>query len=95
MVLVARKLVLAFVLSLHHHGNALTVSWARGAGVTLGMTVAGGVSGGHLNPALTIAVASLGKFPWAKVRLTVSWSAVTPPRPGRCLTTWRRSTWAL
>ena len=60
------------VLSLHHHGNALTVSWARGAGVALGMTVAGGVSGGHLNPALTLAVASLGKFPWAKVRLTVS-----------------------
>ena len=30
------------------------------------------VSGGHLNPALTIAVASLGKFPWTKVRLTVN-----------------------
>ena len=31
------------------------------------MTVSGGVSGGHLNPAITVAVASLGKFPWWKV----------------------------
>ena len=82
------------VLSLHNHGNALTVSWARGVGVALGMLVAGGVSGGHINPAVTLAVASLGKFPWAKVRLNMSWSTVTSPLPRRCLTTWRRSTWA-
>ena len=31
------------------------------------MMVSGGVSGGHLNPAITVAVASLGKFPWWKV----------------------------
>ena len=29
--------------------------------------VSGGVSGGHLNPAITVAVASVGKFPWRKV----------------------------
>ena len=33
----------------------------------LGMMVSGGVSGGHLNPAITVAVASIGKFPWKKV----------------------------
>ena len=31
------------------------------------MMVSGGVSGGHLNPAITVAVASVGKFPWRKV----------------------------
>ena len=38
-----------------------------GIGVMLGMLVSGGVSGGHLNPAITVAVASLGKIPWWKV----------------------------
>ena len=38
-----------------------------GIGVMLGILVSGGVSGGHLNPAITVAVASVGKFPWRKV----------------------------
>ena len=38
-----------------------------GIGVMLGILVSGGVSGGHLNPAITVAVASIGKFPWKKV----------------------------
>ena len=38
-----------------------------GIGVMLGILVSGGVSGGHLNPAITVAVASIGKFPWRKV----------------------------
>ena len=46
---------------------SLSLSW--GIGVMLGMMVSGGVSGGHLNPAITVAVASLGKIPWWKVRL--------------------------
>ena len=33
----------------------------------LGILVSGGVSGGHLNPAITVAMASIGKFPWRKV----------------------------
>ena len=37
------------------------ISW--GIGVILGIVVSGGVSGGHLNPAVTVAVASVGKFP--------------------------------
>ena len=33
----------------------------------LGVLVSGGVSGGHLNPAVTVAMATLGKLPWRKV----------------------------
>ena len=43
----------------------------------LGMLVSGGVSGGHLNPAVTVAVASVGKFPWRKV----SWCQRLPCPP--------------
>ena len=38
----------------------------------LGMMVSGGVSGGHLNPAITVAIASIGKFPWWKVNIRYS-----------------------
>ncbi|XP_029851087.2 aquaporin-9-like [Ixodes scapularis] len=38
-----------------------------GLAVYLGIIVAGGVSGGHLNPAVTLGLASAGKFKWAKV----------------------------
>ena len=46
--------------------NICAISW--GIGVMLGMLVSGGVSGGHLNPAITVAIASLGKIPWWKVK---------------------------
>ena len=38
-----------------------------GLAVLLGVLLSGGVSGGHLNPAVSVAVATLGKFPWWKV----------------------------
>ena len=47
------------------HLNSPPCRW--GIGVMLGILVSGGVSGGHLNPAITVAVASIGKFPWKKV----------------------------
>ena len=43
----------------------ITCGWA--AAVTLGVYVAGGVSGAHLNPAVTVALALRRGFPWAKV----------------------------
>jgi glycerol uptake facilitator protein len=48
-------------------GNFLTINWAWGFGVALAIYVAGGVSGAHLNPAVTVALALRRGFPWKKV----------------------------
>jgi glycerol uptake facilitator protein len=48
-------------------GDWLLVTCGWAAAVTLGVYVAGGVSGAHLNPALTVALALRRGFPWAKV----------------------------
>ena len=48
-------------------GDWLLITWGWGLAVVLGIYVAGGVSGAHLNPAVTLAFAVRRKFPWVKV----------------------------
>jgi glycerol uptake facilitator protein len=48
-------------------GDHDSIAWAWGLGVTLGVYVAARVSGAHLNPAVTVALAVLRKLPWRKV----------------------------
>ncbi|GAA4545504.1 MIP/aquaporin family protein [Pseudonocardia xishanensis] len=48
-------------------GDHDSIAWAWGIGVTLGVYVAGRISGAHLNPAVTIALASYQGFAWKKV----------------------------
>ena len=43
----------------------ITIGW--GLAVLMGLCVAGRVSGGHLNPAVTLALAVFRGFPWRKV----------------------------
>jgi glycerol uptake facilitator protein len=47
--------------------GAQSIHWAWGIGVVMGVYVAGGISGAHLNPAVTVALALWRKFPWSKV----------------------------
>lgn len=55
------------VLSAGANGSFLAINIGWGLAVMLGVFVAGGVSGAHLNPAVTLALAVTRKFPWAKV----------------------------
>ncbi len=48
-------------------GDYLSISFGWGVGVAMGVWVAGGISGGMINPAVTIALACFRKFPWKKV----------------------------
>ena len=48
-------------------GGWIVITFAWAIGVTLGVYASGQFSGAHLNPAVSIALAAVGKFDWALV----------------------------
>ena len=55
------------VLSRQAAGTFLSINIAWGLAVTMGCYVAAGVTGAHLNPAVSLALAVHRRFPWHKV----------------------------
>jgi MIP family channel proteins len=55
------------VLSRNTAGSYVSINIAWGLAVMMGCYVAAGVTGAHLNPAVTLALAVHRKFPWGKV----------------------------
>lgn len=55
------------VLSRQTSGEYLSINFGWGLGVAMAVYVSGGVSGAHLNPAVTVALAATRNFPWGKV----------------------------
>ncbi|XP_069480452.1 aquaporin-9 [Ambystoma mexicanum] len=54
------------VLSRGVAGNAVTINAGFAMAVTMAVYVAGGVSGGHVNPAISLAMCATGKMRWCK-----------------------------
>ena len=48
-------------------GDWLLITWGWAMAVVFGVYVAGGISGAHINPAVTLALAVKREFPWKKV----------------------------
>lgn len=59
--------VAQMVLSRGKFGTFLSVNFAWGIAVTMGCYWAGGVSGAHMNPAVTLAFAVVKRLDWIKV----------------------------
>lgn len=67
LILIGVGVVAQFVLSGAAAGSPLAINIVWGLAVTMGCYVAGGVSGAHMNPAVTLALAVHRGFPWRKV----------------------------
>jgi len=45
----------------------LSIQWGFFCGIAFGVYACGGISGGHINPAVTLAMAIIGRLEWIKV----------------------------
>src|SRR5436189_4234472 len=50
-----------------HNSGWIVIATGWGLAVALAVYAVGWVSTGHLNPAVTLALATIGKFPWEQV----------------------------
>ena len=67
LILFGAGVVAQFIVSKQANGSYLAINLAWGLGVVMGCYVSMGVSGAHLNPAVTLAAAVHRGFPWKKV----------------------------
>ncbi|KAG6578181.1 putative aquaporin [Phytophthora cinnamomi] len=67
LVLIGDGSVAQYVLGGGNAGHYLSVNLAWGIALLFGIHFSGGVSGGHLNPAVTLTLAAFGRFEWYKL----------------------------
>jgi len=67
LILFGAGVVAQYTVSKQTAGSYLAINLAWGLGVVMGCYVSAGVSGAHLNPAVTLAAAVYRGFPWRKV----------------------------
>jgi aquaglyceroporin related protein len=58
-------------LAVQTSGNYQSTNWAWGLGITIGIYIAGGISGGHLNPAISLMLSLYRGFPIRKALVYV------------------------
>lgn len=49
----------------------IVITFGAGLAVTIAIYIAGGISGAHLNPAVTLGLATIGLFPWTMVPIYI------------------------
>ncbi|CAG0904146.1 unnamed protein product [Darwinula stevensoni] len=67
LMLMANGCAAQVILSKDSYGNFFTINVASGIAVAFGVMASGGISGGHINPAVTLGFAAIGKCPWRKL----------------------------
>lgn len=67
LILFGDGVVAQVVLSAGEKGEYQSISWCWGIGVMFGVYCSGGISGGHLNPAVTLSNCVYRGFPWKKL----------------------------
>ena len=71
-------------------GGFLNISFGYGLALMIGICISGGVSGGHLNPAVTLAIAAIKKLEPIQVTAQMPWLhiGIFLVTSGTCLHGW-------
>jgi aquaglyceroporin related protein len=71
-VLIGLATSLTVTTSQDQYGSFLSANWAWGLGIMIGIYIAGGISGGHLNPAISILLCVFRGFPAKKTAVYIT-----------------------
>ncbi|XP_051901871.1 aquaporin-10-like isoform X2 [Pristis pectinata] len=67
LILMGSATVAQVITNYDRKGTYLSINMGYAIGVLFGIYMSSGVSGAHLNPAVTLSLCALGRFPWQKM----------------------------